>query len=203
MLYLPPNGQRFTCRLCGHLTYTTCQESGKSNILTQLVGGMPDLTANYPFLTLPELATLMDCELSGKKPPKRITQKIYADTLEQVLEDLCNLPDPYAAYLTPAVICERSGLSQADLAALNDYRLLLPDHGDLYRPKLASWASKLAYLLRAGWSLSEIKTWTRRRWQTPDPRHWPPELAKWQHADDTQARKLPDKQLNMPDKNDF
>jgi len=192
-LYLPPGGRRFVCRLCGNLTYTTCQESGKSNILAHLLVYMPDLIANHPFLTLTELATLMDCELSGKMPPKRIEQKMRAYYLKQTLEELRNLPDPYAAYLTPAAICERSGLSPDELAALNDYRLLLPDHGDLYRPKLASWAGKLAYLLREGWSLGEIKAWSRGRWQTPEPRQWPPELADWQYADDTQVRKLPDK----------
>jgi hypothetical protein len=192
-LYLPPNGRRFTCRLCGNLTYTTCLESGKSNILTHLLIDAPELTANYPFLTLPELATLLDCEFSGKKPPKRIEKKMRAYQVEQTLKEIYDLPDPYAAYLTPAVICERSGLSQNDLAALNNYRLLLPDHGDLYRPKLASWAGKLAYLLRAGWSLAEMKAWARGRWQTPDPRRWPPDPAEWQHADDTQARILPDK----------
>jgi hypothetical protein len=203
ILYLPPSGQRFTCRLCGHLTYTTSQESRKSNILAQLLVGMPDLITNYPFLTLSELAALLDCELSGKKPPKRIEQKMRAYSLELALKELHNQPDPYAAYLTPAAICKRSGLSPADLAALNDSRLLLPDRGDLYRPKLASWAGKLAYLLRAGWSLTEIKAWTRGRWQTPDPRRWPPELAELQYTDDTQASKLPDKQINMSYKNDF
>ncbi len=183
MLYLPPGWQRFTCRLCGHLTYTTCQESGKSNILTQLLVDMPDLIASYPYLTLRELTTLLDCELSGKTPPKRITQKIYDHTLEQVLEELHTQPDPYADYLTPAAICERSGLSLDELANLNDYRLLLPDHGDLYRLKLASWAGKLAYLLREGWSLAEMKAWARERWQTFDPRRWSPDLAEWQHVD--------------------
>ena len=143
---------------------------------------MPDLVASYPYLNLRELTTLLDCELSGKKPPKRITQKIYAHSFELVLKELQDLPDPYAAYLTPEVICERSGLSPADLAALNDSRLLLPDHGNLYRPKLASWAGKLAYLLRAGWSLAEIKSWSRGRWQTSNPRQWPPELADWQNV---------------------
>ena len=173
-LYLPPGKQRFVCRLCGDLSYTSCQESGKSNFLIGLLAGMPDLIERYPELTLTELATFFDCELSHKQPPKQITQKIYSHIEKQVLKELRNRPDPYADYLTPAVICERSGLSLADLATLKDARLLVPDHGDLYRPKLASWAGKLAYLLRAGLSMTELKDWTRKRWKAPDPRQWPP-----------------------------
>jgi hypothetical protein len=179
-LYLPPGGQHFRCRLCGKLTYTTCQESGKSNFLAGVLAGMPDLTARFPYLTLTELATLFDCQLSDKRIPKRITQKITDHVLEQMLKDPGSRPDPYAGYLTPGAICERSGLSLADLAALQAARLLVPDHEGLYRPKLASWAGKLAYLLRAGWSPAELKAWARGRWSTPDPRRWPPERAAWQ-----------------------
>jgi hypothetical protein len=81
-----------------------------------------------------------------------------------MLEELANRPSPYADYLTPAAICERSGLSLGELTDLKAARLLVPDRGDLYRPKLASWAGKLAALLRAGWTIPEIKAWTRRRW---------------------------------------
>jgi hypothetical protein len=172
-LYLPPGGPRFVCRLCGNLTYTTCQESGKSSILTGLL--WPEVIERFPYLTRPEIAKMLECELSSKEPPKRIEQKIRAYVLAQMLEELDNRPDPYGDYLTEAAICERSGLSLADVEALKAVRLLVPDHGDLYRPKLASWAGKLAYLLRTGWSLAELKAWARGRWQSPDPRRWPPE----------------------------
>jgi hypothetical protein len=177
-LYLPPSGPRFICRLCGNLTYTTCQESGKSNILARLLGA--EFAIKFPYLTQAEIGTLLDCDLNGKPPPKRIEQKIRAHMLAQLLEELSNRPNPYVDYLSPDAMCERSGLSLADLAALKAARLLVPDNGELYRPKLASWAGKLAYLLRAGWSLTELKAWTRGRWQTPDSRRWPPELAAWQ-----------------------
>lgn len=43
-----------------------------------------------------------------------------------------------------------------------------------YRPKLASWARKLAYLLGEGWTVEEIKRWSTERWTWPNPRLWPP-----------------------------
>jgi hypothetical protein len=182
-LYQP--GSRFTCRLCGNLTYTTSQESHKDLFLARLMG--PEFTERFPYMNFDELGTYLECEASGKRLPKRIEKKVNmglaemakAD-LEKLLEEIRNRPDPYADYLTPVAICERSGLSLADLAALNDSRLLVPDHGELYRPKLASWAGKLAYLLRAGWSLAELQAWARGRWSTPNPRAWPPERAAWQ-----------------------
>ena len=52
-----------------------------------------------------------------------------------------------------------SNLSLENLKRLNEYKLLLRDHDDKYRPKLASWAKKLAYLLDHGWELVEVKHW--------------------------------------------
>jgi len=178
-LYMPPSGQRFTCRLCGDLTYTTCQESHKANILAQLL--WPEIIEQFPYLTRAEIATLLDSELFDKKPPpRRIMNKINAYYAANPWQpNYSDLTDPYADYLTPAVICERSGLSLADLATLKDARLLVPDHGDLYRPKLGGWAVKLAYLLRAGWSIAEVKGWVRGRWSTPDPRRWPPRMDRF------------------------
>lgn len=43
-------------------------------------------------------------------------------------------------------------------------RLLRPDTGRRYRPKLAGWLAKLGRLRAEGWSWSEIRAWTRRRW---------------------------------------
>ncbi|NPV08051.1 MAG: MerR family transcriptional regulator [Anaerolineae bacterium] len=84
------------------------------------------------------------------------------------------------AYLSAEELCRRSGLSPDDLERLQEAGLLRPDRpGGRYRPKLASWATKLAYLLGEGWSLREIGAWARGRWQTPDPRQWPPERERW------------------------
>jgi len=49
-------------------------------------------------------------------------------------------------------LCQQSGLDPDDLSKLGEARLLLPDTRDgRYRPKLASWGRKLAYLLREWW----------------------------------------------------
>jgi hypothetical protein len=54
--------------------------------------------------------------------------------------------------------------------------LLLPDTKESqYNPKLAVWGRKLAYLLREGWGIDEIKAWAKGRWKLENPRRWPPE----------------------------
>ena len=83
--------------------------------------------------------------------------------------------DPYEGDLTGDELCQQSGLETDDLARLEVARLLLPDTKDgRYRPKLAGWGKKLAYLLREVWGIEEIKTWANGRWKTENPRQWPP-----------------------------
>ena len=80
--------------------------------------------------------------------------------------------------LTAGELCERSGLTADELAMLESAGLLRPTRTNpepLYRPKLGRWAQRLAYLLGEGWTLAEIKHWTRERWHTANPRAWPPE----------------------------
>src|SRR5512137_1353910 len=72
-------------------------------------------------------------------------------------------------------LCALSGLSRESLAQLKAAGLLRPNAAEQYRSKLVTWARKLAYLLDAGWSLPEIKTWARARWSAPNPRQWPPD----------------------------
>lgn len=78
--------------------------------------------------------------------------------------------------LTKAELCQQAGLKGSDLEQLEAAGLLTPtqQEPDRYRPKLASWGKKLAYLLAAGWSMEEIKTWSQVRWSWPNPRIWPP-----------------------------
>ena len=86
--------------------------------------------------------------------------------------------DPYEHYLTAEELQAQSGLSTADLAQLEEARLLVPDTNDgRYRPKLASWCKKLAYLMEEGWEIDEIKRWSKERWKTKNPREWRP-IAK-------------------------
>ena len=77
------------------------------------------------------------------------------------------------AELTADKLCDWSGLTADGLAMLESASLLRPTRTwpePLFRPKLASWARKLAYLLDTGWTLTEIKRWTRSK-----PNAWPPE----------------------------
>jgi hypothetical protein len=41
-----------------------------------------------------------------------------------------------------------------------------PTHPSLYRPKRVRWAQKLASLCREGWTLEEMKVWTKTHWYT-------------------------------------
>jgi hypothetical protein len=73
-----------------------------------------------------------------------------------------------------------TGLSLEDLDRLEAARLLRPSRkGHLYKLKLVGWGGRLAYLLREGWSIAEIKAWARGRWSAPDPRQWPPHREDW------------------------
>jgi len=78
--------------------------------------------------------------------------------------------------LTKAELCQQTGLKQCDVQQLEAAGLLNPtqQEPDRYLFKLVSWGKKLAYLLAAGWSVEEIKTWSQVRWSWPNPRIWPP-----------------------------
>ena len=85
-------------------------------------------------------------------------------------------------YVTTEELCAASGLSRADLWELEAARLLLPTQTNptpRYRSRLVNWARKLAYLRQQGWALEEIDAWARGRWESADPRQWPPERDDW------------------------
>jgi hypothetical protein len=70
----------------------------------------------------------------------------------------------------------KSGLAPDDLSRWEAARLLLPATKDgRYRPKLADWGKKLAYLLGEGWEIEGIQAWTKGRWKMKNPRKWPPD----------------------------
>lgn len=75
-----------------------------------------------------------------------------------------------AETLTASELCERTGLLREDLAALAEAALLTPSASGRYKPRNLLWACKLANLLGEGWTVQEIKAWTRRRWSQSDPR---------------------------------
>ncbi len=89
-------------------------------------------------------------------------------------------------YVTTEELCAKSGLSLADLWELEETGLLrstrvLP--APEYRPRLVTWACKLAYLRREGWTLEEIGAWARGRWTTGSPGEWPPDQQLWNPKD--------------------
>lgn len=175
-LYLPPGGRYFGCRHCYRLSYQARQEYRPLAFLASIL--TPDLMADYPGMTPAEVARMVDAGLSGRKLPADLKQKAYKAFLIRHAGELAG-SDPYEGYLTAGDLCQRAGLGAAELAALESARLLVPDRENRYRPKLAGWAGKLAYLLREGWEIAEIKRWAAGRWDSPDPRRWPPERAAW------------------------
>jgi hypothetical protein len=167
-LYLPPSGDYFGCRHCYELTYRSCQESHQFD--TFMAGFAASMQDRYPGITGKDVQAMFD----GKT-----TDNLNRITLERLLKEWENLPDPYADYLTADEIAEQSDLSHDDINRLHDVRLLVPDRDGKYRPKLAGWAKKLAYLLGEGWELAEIKRWAKGRFQTGDPKKWPPDRERW------------------------
>jgi hypothetical protein len=146
-LYLPPNESLFACRRCHHLAYHSQN---------------PDSWRRWVKKNLHPL------EVPDRIPP--VLQALLARLAEE------DQRDPHPDYLSAEELIERSGLSVENLQALNVARLLVPDTKDgRYRPKLAGWAKKLAYLIHQDWTVEEIKTWTTERWRQPNPRQWPPE----------------------------
>lgn len=163
-LYLPPRGYYFGCRHCHDLTYKSSQESHKNdNLYKSLALSMQE---ENPLITWRDVKKYINLESSSHKDVFSKNRKYYN---QKIYDDL----------ITRDQLCEQSGLSKKDLERLETIRLLLPDKDDLYRPKLAGWGRKLAFLLDQGWDLNEIKAWAKGRWKTSNPRQWPPRREDW------------------------
>jgi hypothetical protein len=166
-LYLPSGGKYFACRHCYHLAYESSQESHTSFALYDFIAA--EMQNNYPGITRKDAKALLDDKTT---PHMRQLQMERYYRLWQEYQQY----DPYSGYLSVNDFCEQSGLNSHDLSLLESARLLLPDTKDgRYRPKLAGWGRKLAYLINEGWTMDEIKAWAKGRWKSPNPRHWPPE----------------------------
>lgn len=199
VLYLPPGAARFACRSCYDLTYQSCLDSHKSH------GFMNRLMAAAGIdMTGEEFDALINWEGKGLKgkPPKALQARLallveqrlaeYERERESALQAIreriiareererAAKEAKYSRYLSPGDLCEQSSLTAEELAALAAARLLLPDREGKYRPKLAGWAGKLAYLLHAGWDIETIRRWAAERWHNPNPRAWPPDKAIYQ-----------------------
>ncbi|MBC8234705.1 MAG: hypothetical protein ISR58_13860 [Anaerolineales bacterium] len=163
-LYLPPGGKYFGCRHCYNLSYQSQQEgNSERSMFRRLSLEMQDI---YPRANWKDVRDMFD----GKTP--RHLALLAAERYLAEWQDY----DPYEGYLTAGELCEQSGLTVVNLKELKDSRLLNPDTRDgRYRPKLAGWGKKLAYLLGEGWEIEEIKGWSKERWKSENPRQWPPE----------------------------
>lgn len=165
-LYMARGSEYFSCRQCQDLSYVHRQEAYPSKFLAGLISH--DMLESFPYLSIHEIVTMVSCDLEGIRLPKRISEKIDNEVQRRIDQELAKFADPYKDYLTPAAICDHSGLTASQLGDLKAARLLVPDHEDRYRPKLAGWAKKLGGLLQKGWSVQEIKAWTKTRWNKPD-----------------------------------
>lgn len=166
-LYLPPGGNYFGCRHCYDLTYRSSQEGTEFKSLFQMLA--LQMQDEYPGLTWKDVRAILQDEWTPSLG--RILAENYIRNWEPP-------PDPYEHYLTREQLLEQSGLSEAELNRLEEVRLLVPDTKDgRYRPKLVGWGKKLAYLLGEGRKVEEIKRWSKERWQSGNPREWPPRMG--------------------------
>ncbi|MFC2063712.1 hypothetical protein ACFLXB_01270 [Chloroflexota bacterium] len=158
-LYLPPGGKYFGCRHCYQLSYKSRQEGNSSRMfLKEFAMGFQDM---YPGITWKDVRALLKNET---------TKHMEKLEIERYLRDWEEY-DPYEGYLTERELCQKSGLSLEQLESLKGVRLLVPDTQDgRYRPKLAGWGKKLAGMLNDGWSVDDIKIWSKERWKKGNPR---------------------------------
>jgi hypothetical protein len=165
-LYLPPGGKCFGCRHCYNLTYESQQEgSSNRSFFRSFAAGMQGV---YPGINWKDARALLN---------DKVTPHLMRLEYERYLR-MWQEYDPYEGYLTANELCKQSGLCPDDLSKLEAARLLLPDTKDgRYRPKLAGWGKKLAYLLKEGWGVEEIQAWAKGRWKAGNPRQWPPQQS--------------------------
>jgi hypothetical protein len=123
----------------------------------------------YPGLTWKDARAMLE---------RKMTPNLGRILAKNLLRNWEPQQDPNKHYLTRGQLLENSGLSKVELSRLEDIRLLVPDTKDgRYRPKLVGWGKKLAYLLGAGWDVDEIKQWSKERWNSDNPRVWPPKKS--------------------------
>jgi len=182
-LYLPPGAVRFACRRCHALTYVSCQDERQTGNLDRQIHGLAALDALMKFAKTGRVTKALRTARfeNGLSVLETLEQERQVQ-LQKILDEHTNHPRLYTNYLSSTELCERSGLKLDNLTVLEDARLLLADRpSGKYRPKLASWARKLAYLLRVGWAIPEIKAWAKGRWRTETPRCWSPNQREWQY----------------------
>ena len=166
-LYLPPNGKYFGCRHCYDLSYESQTEWHRDKGMFERMAFMMQDT--HPGMNWEDMRDIFD-----NRYPRhwgKLTSKRYRDSWWAY--------DRHEGYLTQDELCQQSGLTVENLKKLEAARLLVPDTQDgRYRPKLAGWGKKLAYLLGEGWEIEEIKRWSKERWKSGNPRKWPPKRGE-------------------------
>jgi hypothetical protein len=162
-LYLPPGAKYFGCRHCYELTYQSCQQ--KDNWFWKWIGAK--FLYDFPGINARETQRLLEHNIV----PARYQNMVMDDEIGEINQQLI----VEESYLTREELCEKAGLDLIDFVNLENTRLLLPDKPGKYRPKLVGWGKKLAYLLKEGWEISEIKHWSQKRWKSSNPRQWPPD----------------------------
>ena len=145
-LYLPPGGRYFACRHCYDLSYRSQSEWHRDKAMFERLAGK--MQNKYPGLNWKDMRDIF----GGKQPGHWIRMASNRNLAELEAYDW------YEGYLTADELCRDSGLTPENLKELESVRVLVPDTEDgRYRPKLAGWGKKLAYLLGQGWTLVEIK----------------------------------------------
>jgi len=162
-LYLPPGGKYFGCRHCYDLSYESQSEWHRDKGMFERLAGM--MQDSYPGLNWEDMRDMLEDR------PALHWGRLAA---ERFLAEWQNY-DRYEGYLSQDGLCQQSGLTVENLRKLEEVRLLVPDTQDgRYRPKLAGWGKRLAYLLGEGWTVEEIKRLSKERWKSKNPRKWPP-----------------------------
>lgn len=168
-LYLPPGAERFTCRHCHDLKYKRSTQGVYRWPASDLPGDKAPADLRYPLGVIP---------IPWPKPTRLDVDTNLPPSVQLGLVKLDGRRKDHPDYLSVAHLCKRSGLSPDDLVLLEKARLLVPDTASgCYRPKLVGWARKLGILLRAGWTVDELRAWSSGRWSTDNPRAWPPDRA--------------------------
>lgn len=161
------------CPACGHeWNEEAAPETSRKRLLTEIAGNLKEMNAS---------------NLKGAETPQGEMGELLLDTIRgdsshlkgRTLGELPDMADAMKPQrLSREALAEEGGLTLEQLALLEEARLLVPRREKTsphYEPKNVRWAGKLAYLLCQGWSIEEIRHWTKERWKSFDPRRWPPQ----------------------------
>lgn len=167
-LYLPPGEKYFGCRHCYELSYESQSKWHRDKDMFERLAFM--MQDAYPGMDWKDMKDILEDK------PSRNWRRLAAIRYLAGWRHY----DRHEGYLTQDELCQQSGLTVEIMRKLEEARLLIPDTKDgRYRPKLAGWGKKLAFLLDQGWELAEIRRWANGRFKTNNSRQWPPDRNNW------------------------